>query len=207
MHLSTVNEASNFSANSIQLYHSPGCSFKYAVVFFNLFLYLCCYLCVLSSIYFGFYLSERWDKELALYQCCSLTAREAQQPFDCLTPRCPCTLLTRYWKRPIFSGDCIAAVSFSSGCVFRSTEELHPSVWTTTLTPRTRSPFQASIKLSFRVTASSWGQRPSFLLVLGRCLAPMVVTLSVSQGITAIHVIVTRNGRQHSTRWDGYGLK
>lgn len=74
MHLSTANEASNFSANPIQLYHSPGCKFKYFVVFFSIFLHLCHCLCVLSSIYFGFHLSERWVGELvcisAAYQWC-----------------------------------------------------------------------------------------------------------------------------------------
>lgn len=63
VHLSAANEASNFYANLMQLYHSPGCKFKYSVAFFNIF--SAPLQDVLSAICFGFYLSKRWGGELA----------------------------------------------------------------------------------------------------------------------------------------------
>lgn len=161
MHLSTVNEASNFSANSIQAYHSPGYSFKYTVVFSSLFLYLCCYWCVLSSIYFGFYLSERWDKEMALYQCCSLMARGLSSLLPALlhtgyehSP--PGTERANIWWRLYHCSDLFFTMHFQEHQVS------YICVWTISLILCSRSPFQVLIKLSFRVLQALRGRYHPF---------------------------------------------
>lgn len=76
VHLSTANEAANFSANSIQRYHSLGWSFKYAVLLFELFLYLGCHLHVFSSVISDFlYLEGETETRL-----CADAARGAARP-------------------------------------------------------------------------------------------------------------------------------